>query len=91
MKIFALLLVIAIGFLSYDIMYGRNGIAQYDKISVQVEKAKHKSDLLKKRNQALLDEISDLKQGNLTIEELARSELGMIKPEETFYRVIKAN
>lgn len=91
MKLFALLLAVAIGCLSYDIMYGRNGVEQYDKVSLQVEQAKHKSDLLNKRNQALMDEISDLKQGNLTIEELARTELGMIKPEESFYRVIKSN
>ena len=37
----------------------------------------------------ICDEIEDLQQGNKAIEELARSELGLIKPTETFYRVIE--
>ena len=41
------------------------------------------------RNQRVKDEIEDLQQGNKAIEELARSELGLIKPTETFYRVIE--
>jgi cell division protein FtsB len=32
--------------------------------------------------------VKDLKSGEAAIEERARSELGMIKPGETFYRVV---
>ena len=71
MKVLALFLIALIGYLGYDIWFGRNGVEQYEQ-----------------RNQALEDEISDLKQGNLVVEELARSELGMVKKSETFYRVI---
>jgi len=41
------------------------------------------------RNQKLLAEVIDLKQGGETIETLARSELGLIKPNETFYQIVK--
>ena len=91
MKIFAAVLAVIIGFLSYDIMNGRNGITQYRSVESQVETAKLKQTQLKQRNQALQDEISDLQQGSMALEELARSELGMIKPSETFYRVISKN
>ena len=47
-----------------------------------------KSKKLQARNRALQDEITDLKQGNKVVEELARSELGMVKKDEVFYRVI---
>ena len=40
------------------------------------------------RNQKLLAEVIDLKQGGETIETLARSELGLIKPTETFYQIV---
>jgi len=43
---------------------------------------------LKERNQTLIAEVDDLKQGLEAIEERARSELGMIKKGETFYQVV---
>lgn len=43
---------------------------------------------LRERNETLLAEVSDLKQGREAIEERARSELGMIAPDETFIRVL---
>ena len=43
---------------------------------------------LKQRNDALAAEVRDLKSGEAAVEERARSELGMIKPGETFYRVV---
>lgn len=88
MKVLALFLIALIGYLGYDIWFGRNGVEQYESISKQYEEASKTSKLLEQRNQALEDEISDLKQGNLVVEELARSELGMVKKSETFYRVI---
>ncbi|MCR5536878.1 MAG: cell division protein FtsB [Succinivibrio sp.] len=91
MKIFAAILAVLVGLLSYDLINGRNGITQYRTVEAQVETARHKQTQLKQRNQAIQDEISDLQQGSLAVEELARSELGMIKPNETFYRVISKN
>lgn len=40
------------------------------------------------RNQSLAAEVLDLKQGMEAIEERARSEMGMIKNNETFYQII---
>ena len=44
---------------------------------------------LQQRNDALGAEVEDLKSGETAVEERARSELGMIKPGETFYRVVE--
>ena len=90
MKFLSLFVMLCIGFVSYDAWFGRNGIEQFRLISVQVAEAKIKSEKLTMRNQAVLDEIADLNQDNLTVEELARDELGMIKSGETFYRVIES-
>lgn len=90
MKFLSLLVMLCIGFVSYDTWFGRNGIEQFRIVSVQVAEAKMKSEKLTMRNQAVLDEIADLNQDNLTVEELARDELGMIKSGETFYRVIES-
>lgn len=44
---------------------------------------------LQQRNDALSAEVEDLKSGESAIEDRARSELGMVKPGETFYRVVE--
>ena len=42
------------------------------------------------RNDALEVEVRDLKEGLEAVEERARSELGMIRRDETFYQVVPA-
>jgi cell division protein FtsB len=43
---------------------------------------------LRERNQALDAEVVNLKQSSEAAEERARTDLGMIGPEETFYQVV---
>lgn len=40
------------------------------------------------RNEALAGEVRDLKQGVDAAEERARSDLGMVRPDETFFLVV---
>ncbi len=60
MKVLALFLIALIGYLGYDIWFGRNGVEQYESMSKQYEEASKTLKLLEQRNQALEDEISDL-------------------------------
>ncbi len=46
---------------------------------------------LSQRNQRLVAEVIDLKEGGETVETIARSELGLIKDGETFYQIISKN
>jgi len=52
---------------------------------LQLEKNKE----LQARNDKLIAEVEDLKSGLEAIEERARSEMGLIKPGETFIQVIE--
>ena len=79
--------VIGIG-LVYDIWFGRNGVVQYENTTQALKVAMQRSEKINRINEAIRDEITDLKQGNLAIEDQARADLGLIKPQETFYRVI---
>jgi cell division protein FtsB len=91
MKLVGLILLVVAGYLVYDIYYGRNGIVQYENTTQALKVAMQRSEKLTRINEAIKDEIADLQQGNLAVEEQARSDLGMIKPQETFYRVIDNN
>ena len=55
--------------------------------SVETQRAENVK--LEQRNDALSAEVEDLKSGEAAVEERARSELGMVKPGETFYRVVE--
>ena len=88
MKVISLCLLGAIVYLSYDIWAGRNGLKQYEEVSANLVKAQQQSAKLQDRNQAVIDELNDLKQGNTAIEELARTELGLIREDETFFRIL---
>ena len=89
MKVISLcLLGGAIVYLSYDIWAGRNGLKQYEDVSANLVKAQQQSAKLQDRNQAVIDELNDLKQGNTAVEELARTELGLIREDETFFRIL---
>ena len=46
------------------------------------------NDSLAERNAALEAEVRDLRQGVAAAEERARSELGMVRPDETFYQIM---
>lgn len=90
MKLLTLVLVALIALLQYPLWLGEGGwLAVWDthhKISLQ----RQKNEALKARNEALDAEVRDLKQGTAAIEERARSELGMIRPDEVFYQVVTA-
>ena len=54
----------------------------------KISKVEQEKESLKERNLSLAAEVHDLKQGYDAIEERARSEMGMIKEGETFYRIV---
>lgn len=84
-----LLLLALLGWLQYSLWLGKNGIHDYTRVSEDVVSQQANNAKLKARNDQLFAEIDDLNGGSEAIEERARSELGMIKPGETFYRVVE--
>lgn len=83
-----LLLLVILGWLQYSLWLGKNGIHDYVQVSEDVAASEQVNAKLKARNEQLFAEIGDLNDGLEAIEERGRSELGMIKPGESFYRVL---
>ncbi len=83
-----LVLVLLLAFLQYHLWFGRGSSGEVITMRAQVASQTRENQGLHQRNAALAAEVEDLKSGEAAVEERARSELGMIKPGEKFYRVV---
>ncbi|MEG0886574.1 MAG: cell division protein FtsB [Janthinobacterium sp.] len=84
-----LVLAVLLGLLQYRFWFGQGNSGEVMMLEAQVANQKRDNDGLQQRNDSLAAEVQDLKDGEAAIEERARSELGMIKPGEKFYRVVE--
>jgi len=69
--------------------FGVGGAKELKEKQLLYELQLKKNKQLQQRNEKLKAEVADLKQGLEAVEERARSEMGMIKPGETFIQVIE--
>ncbi|MDH3695661.1 MAG: cell division protein FtsB [Gammaproteobacteria bacterium] len=88
MRIVSWTLVVMLVMLNATLWFGDKGVADLHQLSRTVDAAKQENQTLKDRNQTLRAEVSDLKTGLNVIEQRARTELGMIKKNETFYQIV---
>jgi cell division protein FtsB len=75
--------------LQSKLWFGNGNWAGAKQLQRTVTEQRAENARLQQRNDALSAEVEDLKSGESAVEERARSELGMIKPGETFYRVVE--
>jgi cell division protein FtsB len=74
--------------LQYKLWIGAGGVREVEQLRITVRLQQEENAALRQRNEALAAEVDDLKGGTAAVEERARSELGMIKPGEVFYRIV---
>src|SRR5690606_5361662 len=89
LRIVLVLLLVLLAWLQYRLWFGNGGKREVAALQARVERQARDNAGLRQRNEALAAEVEDLKSGEAAVEERARNELGMIKPGETFYRVIE--
>ena len=89
MKPLGLALAALIVLLQYPLWLGKGSWQRVAELERQVEEQKAVNARLKARNDHLDAEVRDLKQGTDAIEERARTDLGMIRKDETFYQVVR--
>jgi cell division protein FtsB len=88
MKWLAGALVVVLLLLQYRLWLSGDGVRELSRLSESVEQQKSENSELESRNKQLIAEVADLKAGMAAIEERARSELGMIGRNETFFQVV---
>jgi cell division protein FtsB len=81
-------MLIIFGLLQYRLWFGKNSVPDYLDLQEDVIHQQQVNEKLKQRNKLLYADTDDLKLGSEAIEERARNELGMIKENETFFRLI---
>lgn len=89
MKALVIVLLLLLAMLQYRLWFGDGSVQEVWRLNQQARETKAELLRLRSRNQALEAEVADLKSGLDAIEERARSELGMIDRDETFYQFVR--
>jgi len=74
--------------LQIPLWFGSGGLIAMWQLSGEIAEQQDENRQLRERNRALEAEVIDLKQGYEAIEARARHELGMIRRNETYYRIV---
>ena len=85
----ALAVAVLLG-LQYQYWLGENGQFEHNKLLTQIEEQQRLNDNQVAANNLLRTDVHDLKTGLEAVEEHARLDLGLIKPNETFVQVSTA-
>jgi cell division protein FtsB len=89
-KWLAIALGVVIAILQYRLWLSDSGARELAQMRAAVTQQQAQNTALVQRNQQLAAEVRDLKTGLAAIEERARSDLGMIASNETYYQVVPA-
>jgi cell division protein FtsB len=72
-----------------DLWFGKGNVPYVMGLQKQVDAQRLANTQLRERNARVLAEVNDLKEGLEMVEEKARSELGMVKPDEILVQLTK--
>jgi cell division protein FtsB len=87
MRLFALALLALLALVQYPLWLGKGGWLRVWELDRQLVVQNQANARLLARNRALEGEVRDLQQSTGAIEERARYELGMMRPDELFVQV----
>jgi cell division protein FtsB len=90
MRLVTLALLALLALVHVELWLGRGGMPRVLELSGKLAAQQASNDAARLRNEQLAAEVSDLKQGLEMVEEKARFELGMVKPDEILVQVAPA-
>ena len=83
------LLVVLLLAVQYGVWFGRGGMRDVSQTREQIAGQLARNEQLDMRNRGLAAEVADLKDGLDAVEELARSEMGMVREGEVFFQIME--
>jgi cell division protein FtsB len=87
MRLVTLGLVALLLLVHAELWFGKGGVPRMLELRSKLAAQQAANDVARQRNAQLTAEVNDLKEGLEMVEEKARSELGMIKPDEIFVQL----
>ena len=88
MRVLTYIAVFLFAVLQYRLWLGEGSVQDVWDLRKQVDTARIQTQSLVERNRALYAEVNDLKSGLEAVEEIARTDLGMIRKGEVFFQVV---
>ena len=88
-RIVPVILVGLLVMLHAQLWLGRGSVSQVNQLQQKLEQQKANNARAQLANERLAAEVRDLKEGLEMVEERARQELGMVKPNEVFVQITR--
>ena len=88
-RLVAALLIGLLAVVQAQLWLGRGSIGEVAQMQQRLADQKAKNALAQQANEQLQAEVRDLQEGLDMVEEKARSELGMVKPNEILVQIVK--
>ena len=87
MRIATLILLALLAVVQAELWFGKGGVPRVMALRAQVQTQKRANADAQARNEQLAAEVRDLQEGLEMVEEKARTELGMVKPDEIYVQL----
>ena len=87
MRLVTLALLALIALVHAELCFGKGSVPRVMELQSKLREQKASNDAARTRNEQLAAEVRDLKEGLEMVEEKARFELGMVKPDEILIQI----
>jgi cell division protein FtsB len=88
-KLVTAALLALLAFVQAELWFGRGSVPHVMGLQAQLVAQRAANDTARARNEQLSADVSDLKEGLEMVEEKARAELGMLRPDEILVQVAR--
>jgi cell division protein FtsB len=89
-KLVLAVFVVMLILLQYALWAGKQNVIDLYRLNRQVDNLRNENVEFQSRNNQLHEDVIDLKSGLGAIESQARFDLGLIKPGETYYQIVRS-